>query len=476
MGRVTDGLRRYRWTVGIGIVAVVGLVALVRPGRPGAVDEAFTAVATRGTLVPRIVASGILRPVQSITYRSPLGGREAEIVFLVAEGTRVAEGDLLVRLDTTDLQQELDRATSERRQAEVDLQVAEIDRQQAQAALDSVTEGEGAIGIAEATTRLQLAERNVARLEQELAALEPLMERGFITREEYRRTADALDQAEEELALARRRADVLVGLTHPQERQRAELVRAQKEAQYENVRARLQEAQSRVNRLMQQIDACSMYARRPGLVVYEEYLSASPRRKIRLGDRVTGSQGLVTIPDVERMVVETSVSEGDVHRVRVGRPAIVRLEAFPGRQFPGRVTSIGTLARSSVDRPFDDRRFDVVVALDPTDAELRPEMSARVDLLLEERPDALLIPVNAVFERDGRLVVHVLRRFGVDTREVETGEATAELVEIVAGLSEGERVSLVDVATAAPPVPVPAAPGSPDAPAAGPGPSKGRSR
>jgi HlyD family secretion protein len=476
MGRVTNELRRHWWTAPVGIVAVLGAAALVRSGPPAGVDEAFTAVATRRTLVPRIVSSGILRPVQSITYRSPLGGREAEIVFLVAEGTRVGEGDLLVRLDTTDLQQELERATSERRQAEVDLQVADIDRQQAQAALDSVTEGEGAIGIAEATTRLQLAERNVSRLEQELAALEPLMERGFITRDEYRRTADALDQAEEELALARRRADVLVGLTHPQERQRAELVRAQKEAQYENVRARLQEAKSRLNRLAQQIDACSLYARRPGLVVYEEYLSASPRRKVRLGDRVTGSQGLVTIPDVERMVVETSVSEGDVHRVHVGRPAIVRLEAFPRRQFPAWITTIGTLARSSADRPFDDRRFDVVVELDPTEAELRPEMTARVDLLLEQRQDALLIPVNAVFERDGQLVVHVVRRDGVDTRGVEIGEATAELVEILGGLSEGERVSLVDVATTAPPVPVAAAPVPVDAPANGPEPGKGRIR
>jgi multidrug efflux pump subunit AcrA (membrane-fusion protein) len=449
------------WIAVVGLLAAA-LVAFLWLSRPaGLSDPAFTTVVTRGTLVPRLTSSGILRPVQSVTYRSPLGGRDTEIIFLVAEGTRVSEGDLLVRLDSTELEQDFERATVERRQAQVDLQVADIDRQQAQASLDSVTEGEGAIEIEEAATRLQLAEKKVTRLREELAELEPLMDKGYITREEYRRTADGLEQAEEELALARRRSEVLIGLTYPQERRRAELLRAQKESQYENVRARLQDVDIRLQRLALQIEACSMYARRPGLVVYEEYLSASPRRKVRLGDRVTGSQGLVTIPDVDRMVVETSVTEADVHRVRPGLEAVVRLEAFPGMRFPGQVTVIGTLARSSIDRTFDDKRFDVVVALEPTTADLRPEMTARADILLGDRPDALLVPVNAVFDHDGQFVAHVVGRFGVDTRPVELGETDDDVVEILSGLAEGDRVSLSDVAVSQPVGQAPA-PSGPD--------------
>jgi multidrug resistance efflux pump len=446
---------RRRWIAIAAIAGTLALAALVISRPTGAGRDSLTVVVTRGTLEPVLTTTGILRPVQSITYRSPLGGREAEVTFLVAEGTRVNEGDLLVRLDTTDLHVEFERLIQEVRQVQVDLQVAEIDRQQSQAALESLTAGEGAIGLEEAAARRQLAEKKVERLQEELAGLEPLMTKGFITREEFRRTADALEQAEEELTLARRREDVLVGVTRPQERQRAELLRAQKDAQYENVRARARDVEARRDRLAAQIDACSIYARRPGLVVHEEYLSASPRRKVRLGDRVTGTQGIVTIPDVDRMVVEASVTEADVHRVTPGQPAAIWLEAYPGLQLSGRVTAIGTLARSSADRPFDDKRFDVAIALDPTSADVRPEMTARADIDLGARDSALLVPVNAVFEDQGEPVCHVVRRFGIETRRVELGETDGYLIEIVSGLTEGDRVSLADVSGARPPAGTP---------------------
>jgi multidrug resistance efflux pump len=415
-----------------------------------AVDQSFTAVVRRGTLAPRLTVSGTLRPAESLTYRSPLAGREAEIVFLVPEGTRVNEGDLLVRLDTNDLVRELERANQDVRQARVDLQVAELDRQEGQAAIASLSQGEGAITVDEARTRLQLAEKKVERLRGEYAKLQPLLERGFITREELRRTADELEQSEEELALARRRADVLIGQTHPRDRQRAELQLAQKEAQRENVRARLQEVEARARQLREQIENCSMYARQSGLVVYEEYLNANPRRKIRLGDRVTGSQGLVTIPEVSRMLVEASASEADVHRISTGQPALIRLEAFPALRLTGRVTRVGTLARASVDRPFDEKRFDLIIDLDPTEAEVRPEMTARADIQLGERRDVLLAPLNAVFEHDGALVAHVVTRSGIETRQVQIGEASETEIEILGGVHDGERLSLTDAGQRAP--------------------------
>lgn len=423
------------------VVVAAGVAFWPRP----AVDEAFIATVKRGTIAPRLTVSGVLKPLESLTYRSPLGGREAEITFLVAEGTRVGEGDLLVRLDTSELQRELERAASDVRQARVDLQVAELDRQEGEAAITSLAEGEGALTIDEARTRLQLAEKKVDRLRQEYETLKPLLDKGFVTREELRKTADELEQAEEDLALARRKSEVLIGQTHPRDRQRAALQLAQKEAQRENVRARVQEAEARARRLQEQIENCSMYARHAGLVVYEEFLSASPRRKIQLGDRVTGSQGLVTIPEVNRMLVEATASEADVHRVKPGQAATIRLEAFPALRLTGKVTRVGTLARASVDRPFDEKRFDLIVELDETNAEVRPEMTARADIQLGDRPDVLLVPINAVFDRQGVLVSHVIDRSGVETRPVQLGESSDVEVEVVAGLQEGERVSLVDI-------------------------------
>jgi HlyD family secretion protein len=429
------------------IVVAAGAVCLLAGTafwRHPVIDPALTAIAGRGALTAQLTVTGVLRPAQSITYRSPLGGREAEIVELVPEGTRVGEGDLLLRLDTTDLQRELERSRQEVRQSQLELQVAEIDVREADAALAGVSDGEGALSVDELRTRLQLAEKRVERLRREHEQLAPLLDKGYITREELKRTADELEQSEQEAALARRRADVVTKLSYPHDRQRASLLLAQKQSALEATRAKAADASTRLKLLREQVEQCRIYARRAGLVVYEEFLSASPRRKIRIGDRVTGSQGIVTIPEVSRMLLEGSVSEPEVHRVRHGQPAVVRVEAVPDLRLTGRVVRVGSLARASADRPFEDKRFDVIVELDSPTGELLPEMSARADLVVGTRSGAVLLPASAIFDQQGQPVVHVVRTYGVETRPVELGESNDTLVEIVGGVDEGERVMLTD--------------------------------
>ena len=86
--------------------------------------------------------------------------------------------------------------------------------------------------------------------------------------------------------------------------------------------------------------------------------------------------------------------------------------------------------------------------VESTIAELRPEMTARLEILVGERPDVLLVPVNAIFERDGVSVAYVLRGRRVESRLVELGEANEFDVEVIAGLREGERISLSDTGAA----------------------------
>jgi multidrug efflux pump subunit AcrA (membrane-fusion protein) len=74
-------------------------------------------------------------------------------------------------------------------------------------------------------------------------------------------------------------------------------------------------------------------------------------------------------------------------------------------------------------------------------------MTARVDILTGERSDVLLVPVNAVFDRQGATVSHVVTRTGLETRPVQLGQSNDAEVEIVAGLREGDRVALLDAGT-----------------------------
>lgn len=430
-----------RWLL---VALAAAALALVWWWRSPAADQALTATVTRGELVATLTSSGTLKPIQSITYRSPIPGRDIEIRELAPEGSKVNEGDLLARLDTTDLEVELARIRQELRQAQMDLQVADGEWDEAAAEVKAVTEGEGALTVEEARTTLMRAEKKAARLREEYANLRPLLDKGFITRDELARTSDQLEQAEDELGLARKRTDIVVQLSHPREQKRAALQLAQKASQLGHVRARVQETELRENTLARLIEQCTIRARGPGMVVYEEFLNANPRRKLRVGDRVFATQGIVTIPEVNRMLVEASVSEAEVHRVSAGQAAVVRVEAFPDLKLTGKVTRVGALASASAARPFDDKRFDLIITLDPTNAELRPEMTIRADVVVGSRQDVLLVPVTALFNKDGRHVVYLDGLSGWEARQVEVGESNDRLAEVISGLQEGDRVALTE--------------------------------
>jgi len=128
------------------------------------VDAAFVATAQRSTLAVTLIESGVLRAAESVTYRSPLEGREVEVTYLAPEGAEVATGDLLAQLETAALRTELERAVQSLQQVEMELQAAGVEREEAALALRAVTEGAGALAIDEGRTELQLAQARALRL------------------------------------------------------------------------------------------------------------------------------------------------------------------------------------------------------------------------------------------------------------------------------------------------------------------------
>jgi HlyD family secretion protein len=132
------------------------------------------------------------------------------------------------------------------------------------------------------------------------------------------------------------------------------------------------------------------------------------------------------------------VDESDVGRVRVGQAALVALDAFPDERFEGqvvRVASRGVNVSNVV-------TFEVKIAIHgENQGLLRPEMTASVQIRVEARDRALLVPTNAVVRKDERFYVKVAKPGGrVEERTVEVGITDGTSQEIRSGLSEGESV------------------------------------
>jgi HlyD family secretion protein len=464
--------------------AAAAAVALLAWSLGGGQGDLVSAEVREGPFRVAITEAGTLQALRSVTYASSIQSNQAKIVALAPEGKLVQKGDLLVLFDAAPFEEEIRKSQALLSQAEADLAKAREDRklqaienqeellaarlrvEKSDLELKDVQEGKGRVKEEEAASALANAERELQKAETALADLEPLLAEGFITRVELERAEQQVARAREDLDLARRRKEALLQFGRPLELSQArsdaqssrETLRqienassfrlAQKDAGIAGAQSRIQEAAARLELAKQQLARCEVRAEVPGIVVYKEVFFGSEQRKPQVGDQVWANQPLVILPDVSRTVVETKVRETDIHKVERNQKVTVRVEAYPDLRLTGQVTLVGTLAQEEKERR-GAKFFSVTVLVNESEPRLRPGMTARVEIEVEERAKALFVPIEAVFERDGRTVVYPAGR-RPRPREVVLGPSNADFVVIEKGLSRGERVLLRDPEAALP--------------------------
>ena len=461
--------------VGVAVV-VFGAWALLRSALPPGIA---TAVVEEAPFDVTIVESGTLQALRSVTYASRIQSNQAKIVAMVPEGKMVAKGDLLLLFDAAPFEEDIRKGEAQLALAQADLEKARQDfklqgiqnqeelasaRQKVERSkleLADVSEGKGKLHEEEAAAAVANAERELEKAIGNHDDLKPLLAEGFITKQELDRAAQAVSRAREDLDLAKRRRDALVQFGRPLElsqaqaeasltRESARQLEAAASYRLELKRAavtaaesRIAEASSRLALTRQQLARTEVRADVPGIVVYKDVFFGSEQRKPQVGDQVWANQPLLILPDISRMVVETRVRETDVHKVANQQGVAVRVQAYPELALTGKVTLVGTLAQEEKDRRAA-KFFGVTIQLDQSEPRLRPGMTAAVEIQVERRERALRVPLEAVFERDGRHVCYVVMRGGLAAREVVLGPSNRDFVVVEKGLRRGDRVALRD--------------------------------
>jgi HlyD family secretion protein len=472
--------RRHPWRSAAAALAAAALVVapaylLARRVPSGVVS----APVLEGPFQLTIAEAGTLQALRSVTYASSIQSNQAKIVALVPEGKLVQKGDLLVLFDAAPFEEEIRKNQALLAQAEADLSKARQDlklqqiqnleelaaaRQKVERSdleLKDVQEGKGLVKEEEAAAAVANAERDLAKAKGARDDLSPLLAEGFITKQELERAQQAVDRAQEDLALAKRRRDSMVQFGRPlevsQARSEAMLTKEslrqletgavykleQKNAAISAAQSRIQEAASKLALAQQQLARTEVRADVPGIVVYRDVYFGSEQRKPQVGDQVWANQPLLILPDISKMVVETRVRETDIHKVERNQDVAIRVAAYPDLKLTGKVTLVGTLAQEERDRR-GAKFFGVTVQVNESEPRLRPGMTSRVEIKVEERATALYVPLEGVFEREGRHVCYVLGLGGVSPREVTLGPSNQDFVVIEKGLRRGERVALRD--------------------------------
>jgi hypothetical protein len=144
------------------------------------------------------------------------------------------------------------------------------------------------------------------------------------------------------------------------------------------------------------------------------------------------------------MQVRAWVHESVVKKVGAGMPAKIGIDAFPDLDLQGNVTDVASFYDSTRHWLSGGvKEYATLVEIeDIGQANLKPGMTAAVEILVGELSDALIVPIPAVAQRSGQYVSFVVEEQDVTARPVSVGANTSNYVEITDGLREGERVAL----------------------------------
>lgn len=227
---------------------------------------------------------------------------------------------------------------------------------------------------------------------------------------------------------------------------------AQAQARLANAQERFRAQQKRVDDLERQIANCTIRAKAPGLVIYGTGGAGDAFRAMRgrgaggsgiiaEGEVVFQGQTLISMPDTAAMVAEIGVHETEVDKVAPGQPATIVMDAFPDRVLHGKVLEVAPLPDQQRGWMNPDLKiYTTLVRIDGTHDFLRTRMSCKVEVLVRELHDVVIVPIQVVANRQGRKICHVATPQGPQEREVETGAFNDTFVQIVSGLEAGEEV------------------------------------
>ncbi len=157
-------------------------------------------------------------------------------------------------------------------------------------------------------------------------------------------------------------------------------------------------------------------------------------RHVDVGEVVPPGAQITFIHQVSRLKVEVGIPENDISYFRAGGEATLKVDAYPGKLFEGRIHFVGSAASGKT------RTFPAEVAIGNPGNELRPGMIARVFLVKRRLDNALVVPRDALLDRDLGSVAFVGVEDKAQERQVVLGPSEGNLVVIEDGLSFGESL------------------------------------
>jgi len=391
-----------RLWIWLGILLAVVLVGagfgLVRLAKGSTIDPNRLAKVTRGDVARSVIATGQIQPITKVEVKSKASGIVQRLYVDIND--RVKKGQELALLDQQEIEAQVDAQKAQLASAEANVATFEANIEQ-----DKVNAAAPDLPMYKATL-----DRNLE-----------MQKEGIVSRQ-------ILDDANR---------DYLAALT------KRDASRAQvgvDTAKLKQARAQVMQSQASLKQLEEQLSYTTIVAPMDGVIL---------SRDVEMGDAVSsilvlGSTAtlVMTEGDTSEVYVQGKVDEADIAHVYLGQPARIKVESFRDKLFNGKVTKIAPMG---VEKD-NVTTFEVRVSINNPGGELKANMTANAEILLDEHKGVLMVPENAViYDNQRNASVQVPDRGQKDgTRKVpvSVGLSNGSVTEIASGLKEGDQVVL----------------------------------
>lgn len=389
--------RFWIWLIVIAVVVLgAGGVALARMVSGGSIDPNRIAQVKRGDVARSVVATGKIQPITKVEVKSKASGI-VERLFVDINNV-VRKGQPLAQLD----QQEV---------------LAQVEAQKA-----ALASAEANVGTYEAN----IEQDKVNAAAPDLPMYKQTLDRNLQMAKEGVVSQQALDNANKDyLAALNKRDGAKAQITVDT-------------AKLKQARAQVMQSQASLKQLEEQLSYTTIVAPMDGMIL---------SRDVEMGDAVSsilvlGSTAtlVMTEGDISQVYVHGKVDEADIAHVYMNQPARIKVESFRDRVFHGKVTKIAPLG---VEKD-NVTTFEVRVSIDNPGGELKANMTANAEILLDEHKGVLTVPENAViYDGQKNASVEVPDKSQKDGKRklaVKVGLSNGSVTEILSGLKEGEKV------------------------------------
>ncbi len=385
---------------GIGLVLVLliagGLIAATRGGTK--IDPSKLQKVEKGDLAKSVVATGKVTPITKVEVKSKASGIVKKL--LVDAGDRVKKGQLLAQLDKVEIEAQVEQSRAAVESAEASLTSSEADYERAK------VDAEG----------------------PDVPLLKRAYDRAIGMAKEGVVSTSALEDAEKNYELALNKQNV--------SKAQATVLKA-KIAQS---RGQLGQDRANLKQLEEQLSYTDIESPLDGVVL---------SRDVEMGDAVSsilvlGSSAtlVMTLGDTSSVYVKGKVDESDIGKVYLGQPARIKVESFKDKTFNGVVTKISPMG---VEKD-NVTTFEVRVSINNPGGELKAEMTANAEIILEEHKNVLQIPEGAIiYDKDKKASVEIPEPSAKEGKKkiaVNIGISNGAKTELLSGLKEGDQVVL----------------------------------